>query len=127
MALVPVRFEQITAAVGEDHGAIVCAEWRGLYQAFAFEVPQAFAGVAAAVAEIALRDNAKGADGGEHSALGAVDLVHAIALPRWPALTAAWQVQVPREHIARLAIGHVIAFAAPAAASVAEVVVIAVI
>jgi hypothetical protein len=33
-----------------------------------------------AVMEIALRDDAKGADGGKHPAFGAVDLVHAISV-----------------------------------------------
>ena len=73
-------------------------------------------------------DDAKGADGGEHPAFGAVDLVHAIAFSHRPALTAAWQVEVLREHVARVAIGRLIAFAAAAtatAASVAEVVAVA--
>jgi hypothetical protein len=65
--------------------------------------------------EIAFGDDAEGADGGEHSALGAVDFVHAIALPHWPALTAAWQVEVLRENIARIALFATISFARSAA------------
>jgi hypothetical protein len=68
--------------------------------------------------------------GGEHPAFGAVDFVHAIAFSHRAALTAAWQIEVLREHIARIAIGRMIAFAATAtaaAASVAEVVAIAVV
>jgi hypothetical protein len=80
--------------------------------------------------EIALRDDAKGADGGKHPAFGAVDLVRAIPVSHWPTLTATWQVEILREHIARVTSGRMIAFAARTAAarvSVAEVVAIAVI
>jgi hypothetical protein len=52
-----------------------------------------------------------------------------IAVSNWPTLTATWQVEVLREHVARVRIGRMIAFAAPtavAAVSVAEVVAIAV-
>jgi predicted permease len=37
-------------------------------------------------------------------ALGAVDLVQAIALPHWPALTSAWQVETLRKYVARIAL-----------------------
>lgn len=86
--------------------------------------------VLAAIVEIALGDDAKGTDRGEHPAFGAIDLVHAIAVSHWATLTATWQVEVPREHIARVAVGCMIAFAAPTAAaavSVAELVAIGVI
>src|SRR5690606_18530671 len=65
-------------------------------------------------------DDAKGADRGEDPALGAVDLVHTIALSHWLALTTTRQVEVLREHIARVARVRMIAFAAAttAAASV---------
>jgi hypothetical protein len=49
--------------------------------------------------EIAFGDDAKGADGGEHAAFRPVNLVHAIALSHWPALTAARQVEISREHV----------------------------
>jgi hypothetical protein len=93
-------------------------------------VAQGSAGILPAVVKIALRHDTKGADGGEYSALGAVDLVHAIAVSHWPTLTATWQVEVLREHVARVTIGCMIAFAAPAtgaAASVVDVVAVAVI
>jgi hypothetical protein len=86
------------------------------------------ASVVAAVVEIAFSDDPEGPDGGEHPAVGAVDLVHAIAVSHWPALTSTWQVEVLREHVARVAIGRMIAFAAPATApavAVAEVVTVA--
>jgi hypothetical protein len=94
------------------------------------EVPLGFASVVAAVVKIAFGDDAEGADGGEHPAFGAVNFVHVIAVSHWPTLTATWQVEVLREHVARVTIGRMIAFAAPTAAaavSVAEVVAIAVI
>ena len=80
--------------------------------------------------EIALRDDAKGADSGKYPAFGAVDLVHAIPVSHWPTLTATWQVEILREHIARVSSGRMIAVAASTAAarvSVAGVVAIAVI
>jgi hypothetical protein len=87
------------------------------------------AGVLAAIIEIALGHDPKGTNGGEYPTLGAVDLIHAIALPHWTALTAAWEVEVLREHVARVTIACMVAFAAPAAAaavSVAEVVAISI-
>ena len=53
---------------------------------------QTFARAPAALLEIALRDDAERADGGEHPAFRAVDLVHAVAFLRRPAVTASWQV-----------------------------------
>jgi hypothetical protein len=89
------------------------------------EVPLGLASVVTAVVKVAFSDDAEGTDGGEHPALGAIDVVHAIALSHRPALTAAWQVEVLCEHVARVAIGRSIAFAAAAtaaSAAVAEVV-----
>jgi hypothetical protein len=131
--LVPIRLEQVSAAICQHHGAVIRAERGGAYQTFPFKVAHFLAGVAtliSTVVQVTVGDDAEGANGGEDSAFGAVDLVHAVALSHWPALTAAWQIQVPREHIARVAVGRMIAFAAPAtaaAASVAEVVAVAVI
>lgn len=82
-----------------------------------FEVVLGSAGILATVVEIAFGDDAEGADGGEDPAFGAVDLIHAMAISHWPTLTATWQVHVLREHVARVAIGRVITFAAPAAAA----------
>jgi hypothetical protein len=94
------------------------------------EVALRLASVVSAVMEIALRDDAKGADGGKHPAFGAVDLVHPIPVAHWPTLTATWEVEVLREHIAQVTISFMIAFGAPtavASVSVAEVVPFAVI
>ena len=80
--------------------------------------------------EIALGHDAKGTDGGEYAAFSAVDLVHAIAVSYRAALTSARQVEILREHVARITVGWLVAFAAPAAAaavSVAEVAAFAVI
>jgi hypothetical protein len=44
------------------------------------EVPLGLGSVVAAVVEITFGDDAEGADGGEHPAFGAVDLIHAIAV-----------------------------------------------
>jgi hypothetical protein len=75
--------------------------------------------VLATIVEIALRDDAEGTNGGEHAAFGAVDLVRAIAFSNWPALTAAWQVEILREHIAQIVVGIAVSLAG--AASTAEV------
>ena len=75
----------------------------------------------ATIVEIALGHDAEGTNGGEHAAFGAVDLVHAIALSNWPALTAAWQVEVLREHVPRVAFVIAVAIARAAATTEAAV------
>jgi len=130
VALVPIRLEQVPAAVSEDNSAVVRAEWRRVQQTLLFEVALGSPSVVAAVVEIAFGYDAEGSDGSEHLAFGAVDLVHAIAISHWPTLPATWQVKVLHEHVARVTIACLIAFAAPtaaAAASVAEVVAVAVV
>jgi hypothetical protein len=78
---------------------------------------QTLTGALAAVVEVALGHDAKGADGGEHPAFLAVDLVHAIAFSGWPAFTPPRQVQVFREYISRIAllIATTVTGASPAA------------
>jgi hypothetical protein len=130
LSLVPTRFEQVPAAVSEDHGAVVRAEWRRLQQTLSFEVALGLACFLAAIVELALCDDTKGADGREHPAFRAVDLVHAIAFSDRPALASAWQVEVLREHVAWIATAGLIAVGATATAataSVAEVVAVAIV
>jgi hypothetical protein len=130
VAFVSVGFEQISTAVRQDNGAIVGTERRRTQQTLLLEVPLGLASVVAAVVEITFGDNPEGADGGEHPAFGAVDVVYAIPVSHWPTLTATRQVEVSREHVAWVTIGFMIEFATPTAAaavSVAEVVAIAVI
>jgi hypothetical protein len=71
--------------------------------------------------EIVLGHNAKGADGGEHPAFRAVDLVQAVAFAHRPALTSSWKVEIPREHISRVAMVHMIALAGTTAAAAATI------
>ncbi|OGT71672.1 MAG: hypothetical protein A3I78_05715 [Gammaproteobacteria bacterium RIFCSPLOWO2_02_FULL_56_15] len=71
--------------------------------------------------EIALGDDAERADGGEHPAFRAVDLVHTIAFSHGPTPTSSWQVEILREHISRVAIVHMIALAGTAAATAAKI------
>jgi hypothetical protein len=130
MSLMPIRLEQVTTLGGQDHRSVVGAQCRRAQQTLLFEVALGLASVVAAIVEVAFGDDAESADGGERPAFGAVDLVDAIAVSHWPTLMATWQVEIPREHVARVTIGCMVAFAAPAAAaavSVAEVVSIAVI
>jgi hypothetical protein len=82
-------------------------------------VPLGLASIVAAVVEIAFGHDTEGADGGEHPAFGAVDVVHTIAFSHWPALTPARQVEISRENISRLP--PVIAVALTCSASVAYV------
>jgi hypothetical protein len=121
VAFVSVGFEEISPTVRQDNGAVVRTEWRRTYQALLLEVPLGLGSVVTAIVKIAFGDDPEGTDGGQHPALGAVDVVHAIAPSHRPALTAAWQVEVLREHVARVTIGCMIAFAAAAAAAEASV------
>jgi hypothetical protein len=126
----PIRFEQVSATLGKDDGAVVRAEWTRTQQTLLFEVALGSEGVVAAVMEIALGHDAKGTNVGEYPALGVVDLVHAIAFSHRAALTSARQVEILREHVARITVGWLVAFAAPAAAAatpIADVASIAVI
>jgi Cytochrome C oxidase subunit II, transmembrane domain len=39
LGLVPIRFEQVSATIGEDDSAVVRAEWRRVQQALSFDMP----------------------------------------------------------------------------------------
>jgi len=84
-------------------------------------VTQAPARVLATVAEIALTDYSKGADGGGHPAFRAVDLVDAIAFSDGTTLASARQIEVPGKHVARIAIAGMTAVAGSATAAAAPV------
>jgi hypothetical protein len=117
LALVPVRFEQVTPAVSQNDCAVVGVEGRGPDQPLAFQVPQGLASIAAAVMEIAPADDAEGTDGSEYPGFGSIDLVYPIALSDRPALTPARQVKVLGEYVTRIALASGVAFAAAAATS----------
>jgi hypothetical protein len=118
VSLVPIRFEQVPAAVCEDDSAVIRAERRRAQESFPFEVALGTTRVIPAVVEIALGHDAKGADGGEHPAFRAVDLVHTVAFPHRPALPTARQVEVLGEHLPRVTL--MIAVALTCTASTAE-------
>jgi hypothetical protein len=118
--LVPIRFQELSPTIGEDDCTVVRAEWRRVQQALSFEVALGSASVRAAVMEIALGHDAKGANGGEHPAFRAVDLVQAVAFSHRSALTNSWKVEILREHISRVAIVHMIAVAASTTAAAAS-------
>jgi hypothetical protein len=102
--------------------------WTSPHQTISFEVVQGFACVPVPVLQIPLRNDAKRADCGEYPAFRAVDFVDALAVPHWPAFTAARQVEVLDEHVARIPIAGMITVAGSATASavsVAEVVAVA--
>ena len=111
LSFVPIRLEQVPAAVGQDDRAVVRGEWTRAQQTLLFEVALGLAGVLAAIVEIALRHDPKRADGGEHPAFRAVDLAHAVAFSHRPSLATTRQVEILREYISRVVIVHMIAVA----------------
>ena len=54
------------------------------------------------VVKIALGDDPKRADRRQRAALGAVDLVHTVALPNRSALASTWEVEILREYVTRV-------------------------
>jgi hypothetical protein len=121
LSLGPIRLEQIPAALGKDDRAVVRAECRRAQQTLSFEVTLGSAGVLAAVVEIALGHNPKGADGGEHPALGAVDLVHSVTFSYRTAIAASWEVEVLREDVSRIVLVWAITFAGSARAAATSI------
>ena len=107
IALVAVGLEEVAPAVGQGNGAVFGAERRRANQPFVLQMLEASSRalrVVAEVVEIAFGNDAKRADGRQRAALGAVDLVDAVALANRPALASARQVEVLREHVARVTV-----------------------
>jgi hypothetical protein len=52
------------------------------------------------ISEVAFRDDSEGAERREGSALGAIDLVHTVAVADQLASVPPWEVEVLREHVA---------------------------
>jgi hypothetical protein len=103
VAFVAVGFEEVSPAVRKDNGAIVRTERARPNQSLALEMssaPTRTVGIVAQVVQIAFGDDPERADGRQHAALGAVDLVDTVALPNGPALTPTRQVEVSRKHVA---------------------------
>ena len=120
VTLVAVGLEQVTSAVRQRDGAIVRAERARPNQSLSLEMPSAptrTIGIVAQVMQISLGHNPKGADGPQHAALGAVDLIDTVALPNRSAFASTWQVEVFREHVTRVEILIPIAIARAAAAT----------
>lgn len=123
MTLVAVGFEQVTSAACQRHGAIVRAERRGANQPSILQMFKGSSGaprVASEVVKIGFGNDAKRADGRWRAAFGAVDFVDVVALADRPTLQAARQVEVLREHLARVTVGRMIAPAAPTTAPAAR-------
>jgi hypothetical protein len=120
MSVMPIRLEQVTSSVCQRDGAIIGADRERANQPFllkVFETSARCPGVLEDVVEIALGDHPKRADRRQRSGLGAVDLVHAFALPNRPALLPTWEIETLRECITRVAIVVPIAIARATAAT----------
>jgi hypothetical protein len=115
-----VGLEEIPAALGQDDGSVLRAERARSNQSLFFEVPDASAcavRVVAQIMQVALRHDPKRADRPQYAAFAAIDLVDAIALANRSALTSARQVDVPGEHVARVAFSVAVALTRTASAA----------
>lgn len=124
-----VRFEQVTPPVRQHDCAVLGVDGRGSDQTLAFQVPHGLASIVAPVVEIALGDNAEGADGGKHPSFRAADLVYPVAISDRSALTPTRQVDILHEHVAQVVRPVLTVFAAAAASpliSITKVITIAV-
>jgi hypothetical protein len=124
IALVTICLEEVAPAVGQGHGAVFGAERRGANQPFVLQILEGSSRallVVSKVVEIAFGNDAKRADGRERAALGSVDFVDTIALPYQCAITSAWQVEIPREHVTRIVFLVSVAFAGATATAAARI------
>lgn len=78
-------------------------------------------GVLPAIVQISLGHHAKGTNGGQYPALGAVDLVHAIPFSNGPPLAPVGQVEILRENMSRVVSIFEIAVTAAAAATAVSI------
>jgi hypothetical protein len=103
IALVAIGFQEVAPAIAERHGTVVGTERRRANQTFVRKVLEASPGtlgVFTQVMKIALGDYTKRADRRQRAALGAVDLVDAVALSDRSTFMSARQVEILREHVA---------------------------
>src|SRR5262245_17636982 len=104
IAVVTMGLEQAAPAVGQGHGMVTTIHGNALNQPLLSQMTKV--GVAPVhggiphVAEIALRDDAKGAHGGERPALRSAQAILATAITHELAFRTARQIQIAREHIA---------------------------
>jgi hypothetical protein len=61
------------------------------------------------IIEVAFRDDSERAERGERSALGAIDLVHTVAVADQFASVFAWEIESLREHVAVIVVAFPIA------------------
>jgi hypothetical protein len=69
------------------------------------------------IVEVAFRDHSKRANRRERAALGAIELVHTVAVADQLASVSAWEVKVLREHVARFVIARAVRCTATATAT----------
>jgi hypothetical protein len=113
---VAIGFEEISAMLGQGDSSIGRAERTPANQSLVLQMANAtarIAGLLAQVVEIAFGYNPKRTDGPEHTALGSVDLVDAVALSDRLPLVSTREVEIPGEHVARVTVFAAVAFAAP--------------
>jgi hypothetical protein len=119
-----VRLEQVSPARGQDDDAIVGTERARANQSLALKMssaPTRTVGIVAQIMKIALGDDPKCADGPQHAALSAIDLVNTVALPNGLALTPTRQVEVSREHVTRITFHAPVAIAGTSPTSEAAI------
>jgi hypothetical protein len=101
-----IALQNVPSALGQDdQGAVLADGWNRLDQPLISEVSQVASvrveRAVLAIAEIAGRDDAEGADGGERANLRPAQPDVAVSCPHTLALGAARQVEVAREDISR--------------------------
>jgi hypothetical protein len=100
VALQGMRVEQIASLFRQAQAAFVQAKVDGLDEAFVSEVAN---GIGVGV-EVLFWHDTERADRGQRTAVGAVQLVDAVAIDNQLAFLAAWQIEVVNQGVARVVI-----------------------
>jgi len=127
IAVATMALQQAAPAVGQGHGVVTTIDGHAMNQPLISQVSKVGAASVDAglspIAEIAFRDDAKGARSGERSALRSAQAIGAIAITHELAFRTARQIQVAHEYVAGIPPGRVVvALASTLSAIVAAVV-----
>jgi hypothetical protein len=97
IALHRVRFEQITPVFREGQATFVPAKVDGLDEAFVSELTN---GIVVGI-EVLFGYDSERADGGQRTAVLAVQLVHTVAIDDELAFVATWKIEVVKQRVTR--------------------------